>query len=88
MKLWHNDWEDFVLADKNPGGFTLAKSETDVDIFLAIMATKESAELEVQRVNALQIDDVVSEIYQCDDFYFVVTIDWCGSSGLVKGLYI
>ncbi|KKN39773.1 hypothetical protein LCGC14_0740130 [marine sediment metagenome] len=87
MKLWHSDWDEFVLSVENPGGFALVENETEVDVFLTIMATKETAEAEVERVNNLWIDDVVSDVHQCDDFWFVVTVDWCGSSGLIKDLY-
>ena len=90
LKLWHDDW-DFVLADENPGDYVLAEEETGCDIFLSIWADLNGAKLEVERVDNLGIDDVVSTSYQLSnpetDVWYVVTIDWCGSSGLINGLY-
>lgn len=86
MKLWHKEFEDFVLAYKNPGlGFVSAEDECQVDIFCFIFNTKEEAEAEAELVNDCCVDDVSSEVFQYDGKYFVVTLDWCGENGLMLG---
>jgi len=84
MKLWHNEWDTFVLADEQPEGFTLAENETGVDIFCYMFDSKEEARAEVNLVHGAWVDDINSTAYEREDGkHFVVTIDWCGDRGLM-----
>lgn len=92
MKLWHNDWTEFVLANENPGrapgyAWELADDAIDVNIFYHVFDSKADAIAEVQRVNNLQSDDIGAELFDNDE-YLVVTVDWNGSNGVIKGLYV